>query len=208
MRGPINGLSPGENDIIRRNLTTPTTDTTTPEPLTCPRCGSDDLTRDHAAHYSCESCGGFTTTPDTALAVIERHLSEWEGKHQRCRQLANDIAEAQCSTAIAALALLRDELRDTPSPDAWNAATSPFDPVRAGMAQAGYLQFKSPHENEDRCGLHLVYDGDDMLFAIWRPVAMEYVDVRVPITMPDGAPRTHADVISILRANGWGGDDE
>lgn len=93
---------------------------------------------------------------------------------------------------------------DTTTPDAWNADTSPFDPVRAGFKGdcphfPTVFTAPTPHGFLDLIPAEAV----DQWYAMSYFGSTIHRDFFIPRTMPDGTPRTHADVISILRANGW-----
>ena len=144
------------------------------------------------------------TTPDTALAVIERHLSEWR-QYRRAKEIDGDEeGVVYGGGGVRAMQELRDELRAAPPPDTWNADREPFDPVRAGMQpdiRYGGCHVGDADWGEDAKGLvFIARDGDR-----WIVELEDGYDFRfyLPATLP------HNTVISILRANGWeGGDDE
>ena len=81
---------------------------------------------------------------------------------------------------------------DTTTPDAWNADTSPFDPVRAGFVGDGHGGFAMI----DRYGAcySTQYDGEET----WNVCISdgEEFGFRVPVAFD------HNTVVALLRANG------
>lgn len=101
---------------------------------------------------------------------------------------------------------------DTTTPDTWNPDVDPFDPVRAGFTgddpdpdAALSFGMKTKHGTIDLIRAEAV----DQWLVMDVFGETLHRDFYIPRTMPDGSPRTHADVLAILRANGYeGGDDE
>ena len=90
---------------------------------------------------------------------------------------------------------------DTTTPDAWNAATSPFDPMRAGFTceEGGLWSYMTPERYSFNMSPR---DGCMWKLVVWYPERDSHA-----ILLP--SELSHADVLSILRVNGYtGGDDE
>lgn len=196
MRGSINGLSDGENDIIRRNLTTPPT--------------------------------------DTAREVIERHLAEWRETRDRfgsdygCggfNALSDLLSELDATPADDTQQPVSDAATFSPTTNeasTWNGDREAFDPLRAGMDMLHtYGDGYSRTYGDGVATIDIPPDDGAILAEInvpeksWREgaigcrTAAKIVELRIPSTNPDGTPRSHADVLHILRANGYeGGGDE
>jgi hypothetical protein len=149
-----------------------------------------------------------TTTHDTALAVIERHLEHWKGREPEPDGRVG-ITPDYLTGGIEALQYVALDFRTAPpytrapthdtAADTWNPSVDAFDHRRIGLTfDQGTDRWESDGMYatplDEAWEFYIAYTGDT---------------ITIPYTMPDGSPRTHADVLAILRANGYtGGDDE